>query len=78
MGMLQCLGSPGALGDYGAAYCGCWEPNPGPLQEQYLLSTTEPHLPSGELPYLRSNGSYSGPQADLLFLSLSACLVYVV
>lgn len=23
---------------------GCWEPNSGPLQEQYMLLTTEPAL----------------------------------
>lgn len=26
--------------------CGCWEPNLNPLQEQPVLSTTEPSLPS--------------------------------
>ena len=24
--------------------CGCWELNPGPLEEQSVLSTTEPSL----------------------------------
>lgn len=27
-----------------AIWCGCWEPNPDLLQEQYELSTTEPSL----------------------------------
>jgi hypothetical protein len=27
-----------------SGHCGCWDVNLGPLQEQYLLVTTEPSL----------------------------------
>ena len=29
--------------------CGCWDLNPGPLQEQQVLLTTEPSLQSSKV-----------------------------
>lgn len=30
--------------------CGCWEPNPDPLEEQQVLSTTQPSLQAPSFP----------------------------
>lgn len=48
----ELIGSPGpGVSDGCESTCGCWEPNPGPLQEQKVfIITTEPfHYPASFL-----------------------------
>lgn len=37
--------------------CGCWEPHPGPLQEQPVLVTSE-QCPPSSVPYFLNLASY--------------------
>lgn len=40
----ECSSSSKLFADSCDPLCGCWEPNPEPLQKQQVLLSTEPHL----------------------------------
>ena len=70
---MLCKGStsPGtAVTDKCELPCGCWELNPGPLEEQPLLLTSELSLPALRVRFLKSKTKLEtkGPHSwELLF-----------